>query len=329
MRQDTARSPNYVAVTATVVSLAAVRGDAGSRRARLGQELPQLPRQPADRPIVRLWRRHAGRSDRRKRHRRTGPRHLAGLPGSARRQSDSPGAGQRLPAGRRLRGAAHAPAVPRRDKGRARWSTPGDCAWPEWGEHANYYSNPVVSYDWGTGPDTFDFTITAENTSAGDYYDVVFAVVGKAAADGTLFYAEEHFYVQVLNTVGDLNCDGAINNFDVDAFVMAMTEPLDYAATYPYCDRMLADIDQSGAINSFDIDPFVALLTAKKAAPGDLNCDGLINAFDLNPFVLALTDPAAYAAAYPDCDRKLADVDLNGTIDTFDIDPFVALISGQ
>ena len=143
----------------------------------------------------------------------------------------------------------------------------GDCAWPEWGEYANYYSNPVVSYDWGTGPDTFDFTITAENASAGDYYDVVFAVVGKAAADGALFYAEEHFYVQVLNTVGDVNCDGAINNFDVDAFVMAMTEPQDYAATYPYCDRMLADIDQNGTINSFDIDPFVALLTAKKAAP--------------------------------------------------------------
>ena len=29
---------------------------------------------------------------------------------------------------------------------------------------------------------------------------------------------------------GDSNCDGAANNFDVDAFVMPLTEPSAYAA---------------------------------------------------------------------------------------------------
>ena len=59
---------------------------------------------------------------------------------------------------------------------------------------------------------------------------------------------------------GDLNCDGAINNFDIDAFVMAVTHPAQYAATYPNCDRVLADINGDGAVNNFDVEPFVQLL---------------------------------------------------------------------
>lgn len=60
---------------------------------------------------------------------------------------------------------------------------------------------------------------------------------------------------------GDLNCDGTVNNFDIDAFVIALTNPTNYAITYPECNRNLADIDHNGAVNNFDIDPFVTLLT--------------------------------------------------------------------
>jgi len=61
---------------------------------------------------------------------------------------------------------------------------------------------------------------------------------------------------------------------------------------------------------------------------GDLNCDGTLNNFDIDPFVLALTDPAAYAQAFPSCDRVLADVNGDGEVDNFDIDPFVDLLTG-
>ena len=61
---------------------------------------------------------------------------------------------------------------------------------------------------------------------------------------------------------------------------------------------------------------------------GDCNCDGVVDFFDIDPFVLAITDPAAYAAAYPDCDIATADCNEDGTIDFFDIDPFVGLITG-
>jgi hypothetical protein len=61
--------------------------------------------------------------------------------------------------------------------------------------------------------------------------------------------------------IGDLNCDGLVNAFDIDPFVLALTDPVAYAATYPWCDVMLADINRDGLVNAFDIDPFVQLLT--------------------------------------------------------------------
>ena len=61
---------------------------------------------------------------------------------------------------------------------------------------------------------------------------------------------------------GDLNCDGLVNSFDIDPFVLALADPAGYALAHPECDRMLADVDGDGAVNVFDIDPFVVLLTA-------------------------------------------------------------------
>ncbi len=61
--------------------------------------------------------------------------------------------------------------------------------------------------------------------------------------------------------VGDLNCDGLKNNGDIDPFVLAVTDPLTYAAQYPGCDIMNADCNGDGLLNNGDIDAFIALLT--------------------------------------------------------------------
>jgi hypothetical protein len=61
--------------------------------------------------------------------------------------------------------------------------------------------------------------------------------------------------------LGDLNCDGAVNVFDIDPFVLALTSGEGYYAVHPDCDAMLADANGDGAVNVFDIDPFVLLLT--------------------------------------------------------------------
>jgi hypothetical protein len=59
---------------------------------------------------------------------------------------------------------------------------------------------------------------------------------------------------------GDMNCDGFVNSFDIDPFVLAILDPAQYAIDFPNCDVTLADANQDGQVNSFDIDPFVALV---------------------------------------------------------------------
>jgi len=66
--------------------------------------------------------------------------------------------------------------------------------------------------------------------------------------------------------LGDLNCDGTVDNFDIDAFVLALVSapqepPFDgYDAAYPECDHMLADCNEDGTVDNFDIDTFAALV---------------------------------------------------------------------
>ena len=59
---------------------------------------------------------------------------------------------------------------------------------------------------------------------------------------------------------GDLNCDTVVNSFDIDPFVLAISDPNAYGNAYPDCDVWRADINADGLVNAFDIDPFVALL---------------------------------------------------------------------
>jgi hypothetical protein len=59
---------------------------------------------------------------------------------------------------------------------------------------------------------------------------------------------------------------------------------------------------------------------------GDMNCDGVVTVGDISGFVLALTDPAAYAGAYPDCNRFIADIDGDYQVTVSDIAGFVALL---
>jgi len=65
--------------------------------------------------------------------------------------------------------------------------------------------------------------------------------------------------------LGDLNCDGQVNAFDIDPFVLVLTPTPpnypEYYAVYPGCDALLADVNGDGLLNAFDIDPFVDLLT--------------------------------------------------------------------
>lgn len=60
---------------------------------------------------------------------------------------------------------------------------------------------------------------------------------------------------------GDANCDGVVDNFDIDPFVFALTSPTTYQQAFPNCPLSNADVNLDGAVDNFDIDPFVTLLT--------------------------------------------------------------------
>ncbi|MBL8879239.1 MAG: hypothetical protein JNG88_08975 [Phycisphaerales bacterium] len=60
---------------------------------------------------------------------------------------------------------------------------------------------------------------------------------------------------------GDMNGDGVVDNFDIDPFVLAITDPDAFAAAFPNVEALLAgDTNDDGELNNFDVDSFVALL---------------------------------------------------------------------
>ena len=61
--------------------------------------------------------------------------------------------------------------------------------------------------------------------------------------------------------IGDMNCDGVVSVGDIAGFVLALTNPAQYAMDYPSCDMMAADVDGNGVISVTDIAAFVNLLT--------------------------------------------------------------------
>lgn len=56
---------------------------------------------------------------------------------------------------------------------------------------------------------------------------------------------------------GDLNCDGALNAFDIEPFLLAMTDPDIYDEIFDVCDTVLGDFDQNGTVDPFDIEAFL------------------------------------------------------------------------
>ncbi|MBU0717896.1 MAG: hypothetical protein KJ749_06565 [Planctomycetes bacterium] len=135
----------------------------------------------------------------------------------------------------------------------------GDCYWADWGSPGNYFTDPFLAYRGDTGPTAFDFDLSIQPDAPYDYYDLVFTLAGRLTG-GSLFYAEEHFYVQIMQLPGDLDDDGDVDVDDYDLFVLCFTGP-DGGPVAPGCE------------------------------PGDFDDDDDIDCMDWGQFLLAWTDP--------------------------------------
>lgn len=61
-------------------------------------------------------------------------------------------------------------------------------------------------------------------------------------------------------TLGDLNCDGDTDLYDIDPFVTAIVSPAVYHLTYPACNILNGDANGDGVTDVWDIGAFIALL---------------------------------------------------------------------
>jgi hypothetical protein len=118
----------------------------------------------------------------------------------------------------------------------------------------------TLSYQWRHNGQTIpgatgsSYTIAGVGPSDAGEYDVV---VSNAGGSQTSSPAR-----LVLSLRCDANCDGLVNNFDIDAFVIAITQGQSAWQQLFGCDFLCAcDTDRNGTVNNFDIDPFVACLT--------------------------------------------------------------------
>ncbi len=119
---------------------------------------------------------------------------------------------------------------------------------------------PPVHYQWQhdgvpVGPDSPILPLPDIRPPHAGMYDVL---VTDAAGD---LVASDPAVVTV-QMKGDANCDDELNAFDIDPFVLALTDRALWEDTYWWCDYLCAnDVNRDGAVNAFDIDPFVELLT--------------------------------------------------------------------
>jgi hypothetical protein len=122
------------------------------------------------------------------------------------------------------------------------YSSISDAAWSQQSFDISAVADdqPTVYVRWGMGPTDTSVTYPGWNIDDVEFWGVV-----PVAAP----------------SLGDLNCDGAINGYDIDPFVLALTDAAAYTEQFPGCDYMLADVNGDGSVNGYDIDPFVLLLT--------------------------------------------------------------------
>jgi hypothetical protein len=108
--------------------------------------------------------------------------------------------------------------------------------------------------------------LTAQDAQPSDYFGCSVAIAG-----GTLLIGESGggwysgaAYVFDIDCFlrGDLNCDGALDSSDIDAFTLSLIDPAAYQAAYPGCDPDRADMNRSGATDGADIQAFVDALLA-------------------------------------------------------------------
>jgi len=90
-------------------------------------------------------------------------------------------------------------------------------------------------------------------------------VVGGRAVAGRFMQAGEQPSAYIarwscVRTPGDTNCDGLVDEGDIDPFVWAVIDRDAYLDHYPGCNWLNADLSGDNRVDFGDINPFIAML---------------------------------------------------------------------
>ncbi len=99
------------------------------------------------------------------------------------------------------------------------------------------------------------YSIPAVTPADAGSYDVVVS-----NACGSVTSAAAALTVPTCAGPGDMNCDGMVDFFDIDPFLLALFDPAAYVVAYPACDPLNGDLNNDGGVDFFDIDPFLNCL---------------------------------------------------------------------
>ncbi len=94
--------------------------------------------------------------------------------------------------------------------------------------------------------------------------------------------------------LADTNCDGVIDNGDIDSFVQALMDPDMYLDLYPGCDPLSADMNGDSEVDNADIDGFVlCLIEHAGALASSAPCGSTSRAVYRCPALPRVDSPAA------------------------------------
>lgn len=177
-----------------------------------------------------------------------------------------------------------------------------------------------------TGASTSNVFVSADGSHVivGHGTDATMRTMSRNATTGALLATGALFDVGLQGTLGD------VRSLDDLVFVTDNSTATDgLMGIYVFRLGSNGSLTQLGPIVSTGgIAPRSIASWKPPGLPGDMNCDGIVSISDIGPFVLALTDPAAYAAQFPDCDINNADLNGDQLVSVGDIGLFVALLTG-
>lgn len=64
----------------------------------------------------------------------------------------------------------------------------------------------------------------------------------------------------IMGALGDVDCSGLIDAFDIEPYITALLNPAQYELDFPACDILRADTNNDGQVDAFDIEPFISIV---------------------------------------------------------------------